>query len=365
MKRFFLALLTSSIVVCCSDDPSKESKAIQFSATELSITEGDKLEIDIILEKAITQNDTIFLSISNISADHSDYTISPGTEDNLVKVAGVSGMTTLQVSVDAERDSEGESTETFSVEIVDVPNRYYVADQNVIIINIQNNALTDGLIGEFLFNGNADDTSPEFSNHAIVHGATLTSDRKGNINSAYIFDGINDYIEIPHTSLFNFSNHQDFSISLWLLANTTQNDMTGGGNEIITKWDNGTSGYPFSMRYINGMSNPGLAGSFQASRYNSSTCADQPLVFTPVFALDMYRHVVYTKNGLSLKIYVDNVLTNEFNDFGENECSTTNSHSISVGTRGNGIYFFTGKIDDIRFYNRALTTENITALFNE
>ena len=48
-----------------------------------------------------------------------------------------------------------------------------------------------------LFNGNADDESPN-NNHGTVSGAQLTEDRFGNPNSAYLFDGINDYINIGH-----------------------------------------------------------------------------------------------------------------------------------------------------------------------
>jgi hypothetical protein len=45
------------------------------------------------------------------------------------------------------------------------------------------------------FNGNANDEGPE-GHHGIVHGATLCTDRLGNPERAYCFDG-DDYIEIP------------------------------------------------------------------------------------------------------------------------------------------------------------------------
>ena len=51
-------------------------------------------------------------------------------------------------------------------------------------INLQN-----GILGYWPFCGNANDTSGN-GNNGIVTGANLTSDRFGNINSAYSFDGI-------------------------------------------------------------------------------------------------------------------------------------------------------------------------------
>jgi hypothetical protein len=49
---------------------------------------------------------------------------------------------------------------------------------------------SNGLVGYWGFNGNANDQSGN-GNNGTVNGATLTSDRFGNNNSAYSFDGSN------------------------------------------------------------------------------------------------------------------------------------------------------------------------------
>ena len=69
------------------------------------------------------------------------------------------------------------------------------------------------LVGCWQFNGNAKD---RLSNHkeGIVHGATLTSERFGNTNSAYFFDG-KSYIEIPDS----FKVTRNYSISCWVKPN--------------------------------------------------------------------------------------------------------------------------------------------------
>lgn len=54
---------------------------------------------------------------------------------------------------------------------------------------------TDGLVGYWGFNGNANDESGN-GNDGVVNGATLTEDRDGNPNAAYSFDGTDDRIEL-------------------------------------------------------------------------------------------------------------------------------------------------------------------------
>ena len=73
---------------------------------------------------------------------------------------------------------------------------------------------TDGLIAYYPFNGNANDESGN-SNNGTVNGATLTSDRNGNANSAYSFDGINDYIEINNP----FYNNDEITFTAWFFLN--------------------------------------------------------------------------------------------------------------------------------------------------
>ena len=47
---------------------------------------------------------------------------------------------------------------------------------------------TNGLVGYWPFNGNANDESGN-GNNGTVNGATLTADRNGNLNKAYNFGG--------------------------------------------------------------------------------------------------------------------------------------------------------------------------------
>jgi len=72
---------------------------------------------------------------------------------------------------------------------------------------------TQGLVAYYPFNGNANDESGN-GNNGIDSGATLTTDRFGNANKAYWFNGTSNYIEVSDNPILRFSN--SFSISLWV-----------------------------------------------------------------------------------------------------------------------------------------------------
>ena len=59
-----------------------------------------------------------------------------------------------------------------------------------IFLNI--NVQAQSLVGDYSFNGNANDNSG-FGNNGIVWGATLTTGRSGLPNSAYHFDGMTKF----------------------------------------------------------------------------------------------------------------------------------------------------------------------------
>ena len=83
--------------------------------------------------------------------------------------------------------------------------------------------ITSGLVAAWEFNGNANDVSGN-GNDGVVHGATLTTDRFGNANSAYSFNGVDDYISAADSPTLDFSSsyltvsaweHRYFSVRSW------------------------------------------------------------------------------------------------------------------------------------------------------
>ncbi len=76
---------------------------------------------------------------------------------------------------------------------------------------------TNGLIGYWPFTGNANDLSGN-GNNGVVNGATLTSDRFGNVNAAYNYNGNNNIIANFPSAIIG-----DWTISAWYYKTRTSN----------------------------------------------------------------------------------------------------------------------------------------------
>jgi len=221
-------------------------------------------------------------------------------------------------------------------------------------------------VAQYFFSGNAADSSGNGLN-GTVYGATLTQDRFGNPNSAYAFDGIDDYILVNHNSLLNFDVNDDFSISLWFKASATQN-LNYSSNELISKWvDNPTAGTNQSYPYVFRLKNQSASANNErltVARFDRS-CQNFPQQHSTSLLLDdMYHHAVFVKDGTSLKLYIDNVLESSLVD--NTSCSTINNNDLYIGRRGGttNAAFFTGEIDDIQIFNCALDSVSVSNLFN-
>jgi hypothetical protein len=231
--------------------------------------------------------------------------------------------------------------------------------------NVPSYVPTNGLIGWWPFNGNANDESGN-GNNGTVNGATLTSDRFGNINSAYSFNGINfNHIAIPSDSSLDLVN--DFSISCWFNSNLMY-DQSSTVRSILMKSGDGVgmpNGYAHGIwGGITGTNSQVGVVNFQAQPYNTSTTYPSNSSGY-VMINNWYNYTVtYTKNDSTLKYYINDGLVDvkylNFNiGYNTNPLWIGSQQSIYSTTKT-----FDGKIDDIGIWNRALTQQEITELYN-
>ena len=218
----------------------------------------------------------------------------------------------------------------------------------------QNN-FSNCLVSYYPFNGNAND-STNMANNGIVSGATLTSDRFGNSNSAYSFNGTSDYIEIPHIANYNGS---ELTLAFWAKGNIASSS-TGGGfgvnPGILTKVDS-TGTYPpssgFYIYEIGGQANLSFAQTSGSLTYTGASNN---------FTDSLYHFISITyKQNDTLKYYIDNVLW--YYSTGVNIIS--NTEPIRLGKSNSPFWKpFEGVIDDIRIYNCAISDDELTTIYN-
>lgn len=228
----------------------------------------------------------------------------------------------------------------------------------------QNDRMTNGLVGLWSFNGpdlsgtTAYDRSGQGNNGTLTNGPAIT---EGRIGQALSFDGTNDYVSMSDSDAIDFGAGSDFSVALWVRAPSTQSETVNSDNAILEKWA-GTGGYPYALRINNqtyGVS--GDRGKLVFRRYDGTY---SPAVVSVSAANDnIWHHVVGTKNGSVLTLYVDGVTSGTGTD--TTVSSTTNNASLYVGARGGTINRFMGSIDDVRIYSRALSATEVVALYNQ
>ena len=233
---------------------------------------------------------------------------------------------------------------------------------------------TSGLVAWWPFNGNAIDESVN-TNDGTVNGATLTTDRFGNSNSAYYFNVSHwsfgsggDDIYIPYNPTFNFS---DFTVSSWVkrVSGGSTIDSPNQWLSIIRRSQYGYStpnGETWGLDIGNGASVNGPLLYGGVVEQSPSPAPGFQCLPSQTVPLNQWSFITMTYSLKTISLYIDGLLV----------CSTTNT-GITINTVGNsGISIglsdqanghwgpFDGKIDDIGIWNRALTQIEITALFN-
>ena len=217
---------------------------------------------------------------------------------------------------------------------------------------------TNGLVGWWPFNGNANDESGN-GNNGTNNGATLTTDRFGNSNSAYDFNGLNNLIRIPHQNSLNLIG--DYSISVWYKGNY-QNIFNNGWTFIAKRDDNGNCCSP-NVPYQVFIPFNGTYYAVPATAYaNGNYTFSIPPNTSPI-SLDQWQNLIITNTSDLLKFYINGELI-----FSENISSTLrapNTADLLIGSvnRELGAEWMNGKLDDIGIWNRALTEQEIQSLY--
>jgi len=211
--------------------------------------------------------------------------------------------------------------------------------------NVPSFVPTNGLVGWWPFNGNANDESGN-NNNGTVNGATLTSDRFGNANKAYSFDGNISNIMVNSSASINLTNV--FSFNFWIKS--SQYPIGSTVSHLIVKGTNTTNEYSFTWsNYKPSLNKQGV---------QIIAIANNPL------DTNRWYNLTFVLNYPNAKIYIDNVLsatgtaTSQINSSN----STLYFGTIAGQTGQNKVY--KGKMDDIGVWNRELTQQEITDLYN-
>lgn len=213
-------------------------------------------------------------------------------------------------------------------------------------------ATAQNLAAYYPFNANANDESGN-SNHGIVSGAVLTSDRFGTTNGAYEFDGIDDYILVTNSASLNIFD-SDLTVTMWIYNDNPS--LTDASYKGISKggWSTGSGYELLYSNYWNDGTLHFTTGSSGNNVFSFNTYNNQWVMVTGTYDNATSTKKMYI-NGMEQTSTVQGVddLSSSLNDLFIGRRHPSNSYSG----------FVKGKMDDIRIYTMALTASEILNLY--
>ena len=189
------------------------------------------------------------------------------------------------------------------------------------------------------FKGNANDKSG-FDNDGVVTGASLTTDRFGNADGAYLFDGVNDKILASGVPLSG-----EFTISYYMFVDSFDSvyrfALTEGSGGTVNKIGTNNDGTNFFVRVIAG-------GPSDVSISLPSAGAWHLITIT-------------RDSNNKVDLYIDNGSANRlFSDAAQ----VGDSLWRLIGASGSASQYWNGKLDEPLILNKALNSTEVIELYD-
>ena len=222
---------------------------------------------------------------------------------------------------------------------------------------VPNYVPTEGLVAWYPFNGNANDESGN-GNDGVAENVTAEFDRFGNVNGAFGFQGQNccgqpdELVQqvVIENSIINLGG--DYSVSAWFLSSNIEKYQQCLFNSIphtgfVVEYNN---------EHAPDVTTVGLGpgNAYWNTLYQHGPFAD--------YTENQWYQVVFVKQNANFHLYIDGAL-----DW-ESTYGFADVYNLEVGIRfgsiGGGHQIMNGSLDDCGIWNRALTEEEVLALYN-
>ena len=176
------------------------------------------------------------------------------------------------------------------------------------------------------------------ANHGTVREAQFVAGRFGN---ALSFDGVNDWVTVADSASLDLSN--TMTLEAWVNPRTVDNWQT-----LLLKEGAGTMAYELYSN--NDVNRP-------AAYFTGTNGTIRAVTGTAALAVGTWTHLAVTYDGANMRLYVNGILVRTTARTG---AMIATDGVLHIG--GNQVWggeFFSGLIDDMRIYNRALSAAEI------
>ncbi|MBI3853733.1 MAG: DUF642 domain-containing protein, partial [Verrucomicrobia bacterium] len=180
----------------------------------------------------------------------------------------------------------------------------------------------------------------------------------GEVGQTFSFDGVDDYVSFGNTT-GNFGTN-DFSIEFWIKTTSTRMEST------IEKWASCSFSSFWEIR-MRGAGAWGAAGRLEMAMVSDAAGHDVNSILCNRAINDgIFHHVAVVRQATNLSFYIDGAFDVQGSTAGitilNNAANLTAGRSVCVGVDGTSS--FTGQMDEISIYNRALTLAEIQSIYN-
>lgn len=215
-----------------------------------------------------------------------------------------------------------------------------------------------GLLAHYPFNGNAVDATGN-GHDGVVVGATLTTNRFGQPNSAYAFNGATSLIVVTNSA--DLQPFGDYSVSVWVDTPFFTNTF----EVFFSKHFDDANSTGWTMAIIAPELGGGLPFQFGGAPLFDiySPQADMPT--------NAWFHGVFTyeRSSGTCKMYINGALVDTrvraYNNAADSDPFVIGALPTWKFTSTGYLYYFAGILDDIRIYNRVLSASDVQDLYVE
>ncbi|NDB96967.1 MAG: hypothetical protein EBZ78_12550, partial [Verrucomicrobia bacterium] len=187
-----------------------------------------------------------------------------------------------------------------------------------------------------------------------VSNAVLTLDASGNSNRAYLFNGSSSVITVSHDEGLSLTDSTNLTVSLLVRLERDSGYLLGK--------DNGAGAQNKWMLYY-GSPPTGLGqGLYFHIQNTANTGGWYARVTNPVLNSNGWQHLTYTREGSVHRMFVNGALMSL--ETNSTPMPSGNGAPLTIGSAENGGWV-KGSMDQIRIYNRTLSTAEISQLYQQ
>jgi len=211
--------------------------------------------------------------------------------------------------------------------------------------------MNEGLVAFYPFNGNARDESGN-GHHGTAIDSKPVTDRHGQAEKAYQFDGIKSHITFPE-NVFG-PDAPEVTVSLWITVDKSSFPFPKPIKILLKGPSNGELALGLLQGKIDFGSRFASNGEFRAA--SAGFQSESPTCVTGVY-----------RKGTSLQLFLDGSLAAEQSVPNQSLISEPTRKSVrsalGVVLTDSNFAMFKGVVDDLRIYNRALSAAEVRVLY--